>query len=154
MRRALGWTTSFLVVVLIVGIWWVFSVYAPAPTAIRIKEEPPYRPLKRLSYEFADSSRDSYVAGVLNLRNNDKFAWTYLIVEIWVHARPGNRNLRFTCRSPSTVGPKGVLAVPFRDCAELLPTDVEYAVFSSVHIQAHEGGIQSAFEPGFLIRSR
>jgi hypothetical protein len=64
MRRALGWTAGFLSVVLIVGLWWVFNVYAP------------------------------------------------------------------------------------------VPSDVEYAVFSSVHVQAHEGGIESAFEPGFPIRSR
>jgi hypothetical protein len=153
MRRALGWTAGFLLV-LIVGIWWVFNVYAPAPRAPRMKEQPPHRPFKRLNYEFADSSRDSYVAGVLNLRNGDKFAWTNLNVEIWVYALPGNRNLRFTCRSPSTVWPRGVLPVPFRDCTELLPSDVEYAVFSSVHVQAHEGGINSAFEPGFPIRSR
>jgi hypothetical protein len=94
-----------------------------------------------------------YDTGLLTVRSTDQFTWTNVTAQVGVYALPGNRNLQFNCPSRSTVRPGEILAVPFRECAKLLPADVDYAVLSSLHIQAREGGMQQAFEPGILIRT-
>ena len=106
---------------------------------------------RSLEYELAGTDT-RFDSGSLSIRNRDRGEWSAVRVELWVHVSPGNRNIKFACASPANIQPGDLLTVPYRICASPLPLESDSASVSSVHVNASQGAIQIAFEPGLPLR--
>jgi hypothetical protein len=138
-RGAAIWTVTIISLILVIAVWWIFNIYAPAPSAVRISGHQFPQPL---SFE---------LPAVLSIRNTNDFAWTDVTVQIWVCCYGGDTNPHFTCLPESSVEPKQVLAVPLRECARPLPVVLRSVSMLSFELKAREGFIYQILEPPFPI---
>src|SRR5882762_4452925 len=79
----------------------IYLFYSGTPEFLSAQHEP-VKSDRTLEYQWVGTDT-RFESGNLSIKNRDRADWSDVRVELWVHVSPGERNMKFTCASPSII---------------------------------------------------